>query len=201
MVFGRKKPGPKKVPGGKKRPPAPGQKHWGNQNMSDPLNHPRLGDYKCTREQVEKAIRVNDGRIYKTAKALGISWLTLRRYMRETWPELLEVLREVKGETIDRVEDDIFLAANRGDVGAQKYILSTQGKSRGWISEKYLRHGGDPNAPIKTEGTQKVIYVDELDLPVEINKMILAAIEAKQISNNGSHVNGDAAKTAGEQPS
>ena len=144
---------------------------------------------KCTEVQVESALRKNKGQIYLTAQKMGISYSTLRTYM-SRWPNLRKVVKEAKGLLIDKVEGKAELVVSRigtwkersGDQGMVKFILATKGKDRGYSERREIRHGGDAKAPpIKTE--QSVRFVDELDLPFDINRAILEAARAKGISN------------------
>lgn len=82
---------------------------------------------------VAGALVVNRGRIWKAARQLGTSGITVRRYIEEFesvaqwWMEAREVL-------LDEVEDALYLnAVETNNVAAQIFLLKTQARHRGYI--------------------------------------------------------------------
>lgn len=153
-------------------------------------DHPTLGaPLKLTKSKIIIALKKHKGQVYLTAQKLGICYATLRNYWIR-WPELKLVIKESRRKRVEAVGGKMFLAADRigtkkersNDIGAAKFILATQGKDMGWVDRTEVRHGGDAKAPsIKTE--QSVRFVDELDLPFDVNRVILEAARAKGITN------------------
>lgn len=67
-------------------------------------------------------------------------------------PELLTALNDWRQGIIDKSEDNIFKAAESGDLGASKMIVATLGKDRGWVprEEQTGKDGKDLVPPMIT---------------------------------------------------
>ena len=152
---------------------------------------PNGAPLKCTEVQIEAALRKWGAQLYLTASKLGINYNTLWACMKR-WPNLRKVVKEVKGTRGDRYEGIADKCACRAgtsrempqDQGMVKFLLKTQFKNRGYTERTEVRHGGDAKAPpIKSE--QTIRYIDELDLPFDINRAILEAARKKSGTING----------------
>jgi hypothetical protein len=143
-------------PKGKKPPQARGQTQWNE-------------------EEVAAAIRKHQGRIYHAAKELGVTSQCIYNY-RKRWPALTAVIKEERGKFLDKAESMLNLAVEKGEAWAVIFTLKTQGKRRGYSERHEFRHGGDKNAPpIKTEQKSK-LTIEDLKLPLETRKTLLAAV-------------------------
>lgn len=92
---------------------------------------------KYTAAEVIEAIRGSRGLIANVARKLGVSRMTVYRYI-ERWTTVAAALEEERENLIDDVEDKLLQAIARLDVTAIKYFLSTVGHKRGWVERKAI---------------------------------------------------------------
>lgn len=92
----------------------------------------RLGK-KRVQEQLEK----HGWAVYHVAKVLGVSPEAIYYYLRR-YPELQMMKDRYEGETLDFAEISLRQKVVSGDAWAIKYILSTKGKSRGYVERTEL---------------------------------------------------------------
>ena len=84
-------------------------------------------------EEVKEALIKNEGYIANTARALGISYMTMHKYLHKVWPDTLEpILRTIREARTDRVESKMMQRIDEGSDYLIRYYLSSQGKSRGY---------------------------------------------------------------------
>ena len=134
-----------------------------------------------TLERVREALIANNGLVFQTANLLGVDHKTLKEYIL-TYPELREAIRAGKGVVLDRAEKKLYKLAERGDLGAIKFLLATLGKGRGFTERSEVRHGSDPKSPIIVQQTHTL---DTLGLPIEVRKAIVEAIRARKVQSPG----------------
>jgi Bacterial regulatory protein, Fis family len=99
---------------------------------------------KPTPERVAIAFRQSAGIITEAAKKLGCHRSTLWR-MRNEFPELKQVLADVKEETIDLAESKLLELIIDKDPGSIRYFLRCFGKERGY-NETFRLAGHDGGA-------------------------------------------------------
>ena len=106
----------------------------------------RNGPYLIT--DVMAALCVTGGQINMAASLLGRKPEKLRAYINRQ-PEIMEYLEAVSGTLVDRVEYSHTMSAIRGDGPAQRFILSTLGKGRGYTTRTEV--GGVGGGPVVQE--------------------------------------------------
>lgn len=101
-------------------------------------------------EKVERYLRlIEEHRGNKSAMAReeGVTRTQLSDYIDST-PELLSALQDWRQGIIDKSEDNIFVAAEKGDLASSKMIVATLGKDRGWVPrEEQTGKDGMPLIP------------------------------------------------------
>ena len=90
---------------------------------------------RYTVEQIAKAIIKCGGWLAKAADVLGCTYKTIWRYS-EKYPELKELIEDVKNRQLDEVEEKLLGKVRAGDVTACIWWLKCQGKGRGWVERQ-----------------------------------------------------------------
>jgi predicted transcriptional regulator len=96
-------------------------------NGAKPRIKPRF-----TKKQVAEALRKSGGFVSYTAERLGVTEVTVRRYLRR-WPELKEVREEIKQGMVDMAEHSLLKQVKDGNTVATIFLLKCLGKERGYI--------------------------------------------------------------------
>lgn len=105
-----------------------------------------------TRDQVEDALRKGGGVLVRSARILAkeygrpITRQTLANYL-ERWPDLQDVLRQVKETLKDTAEDGLIEALEDRQSWAIQYYLKTQGKDRGYTEKLEVEANVDDKRP------------------------------------------------------
>ncbi len=86
-----------------------------------------------TEEAAEDALKACDGNISAAARLLGVRRSKFKERVDRT-PSLVLLLSELKDEVVDAAEGNFFKAAKSGDLIASKFILTTIGKDRGYVT-------------------------------------------------------------------
>lgn len=86
---------------------------------------------RLKKEDVERALREAKGFQTVAAKNLNVSFATLKNYLKY-YPELNNVIEEVRENMIDFVESKLFELIKAGDKTAIIFYLKTQAKHRGY---------------------------------------------------------------------
>lgn len=99
--------------------------------------------YKCTLEEVRKAIHDNLGVRKTIAEQLGIHVETLREYTHKRWPELKKDLKEADIARVRKTEAGLFDIIDNGQkesdrIKASEIHLRYKGHLIGWVSIKKL---------------------------------------------------------------
>lgn len=84
---------------------------------------------------VAAALVRSEGNISKAARDLSIRRSSLKTRI-DTHPELQVLLMDLRDEIIDVAEDNVFKDVKAGDGGASRFVLSTIGKERGWVTRQ-----------------------------------------------------------------
>lgn len=136
------------------------------------------GSYKYTDAQLIAALRKKHGLISQAAKMLRCNAQTIYNRM-DTVPEVRMVIEECRSEVVDLAEEKLIKHIKQGNLKAVTYMLSTQGKNRGYVERTESRIGGDETAPpIQTEQ-----FLDVSTLPLELRMALLEHI--RQQEENG----------------
>lgn len=99
-----------------------------------------------TKEQVLKAIEGSYGIISQTARALGCSWATARKYINK-WAETRQAYADACEAALDFTEGQMLAAIKNGDGPMIRFHLATKGKRRGYVMRE--EHSGPDGEPIK----------------------------------------------------
>ena len=77
------------------------------------------------------------GNVSLASEKLGVNRRTIHRHMKKN-PALRQVVEDCREQVLDRAEENIFEAAEKGDLAACRFILSTLGKARGYSTRKEI---------------------------------------------------------------
>lgn len=83
-------------------------------------------------ERLLALIEEHRGNISAIARSEGEKRSTVKEYIDKT-PELVQALSDWRQGIIDKSEDNIFLAVEKGDLASSKMVAATLGKDRGWV--------------------------------------------------------------------
>ena len=77
------------------------------------------------------------GNVSLASEKLGVNRRTIHRHMKKN-PALRQVVEDCREQVLDRAEENIFEAAEKGDLAACRFILTTLGKARGYSTRKEI---------------------------------------------------------------
>jgi hypothetical protein len=90
---------------------------------------------RYTTQQVIEAIRGSNGIVKNVAMRLGCEWRTVRRYI-DKYPTVNRAYRDEHEKMLDDVESKALELARAGDGPMIRYLLSTQGRERGYVTRQ-----------------------------------------------------------------
>ena len=90
-------------------------------------------------KKVIEMLTATHGNVSLAAQKLGVNRRTIHRHMEKN-PTLRQVVEECREQVLDRAEENIFEAAEKGDLAACRFILTTLGKARGYSTRKEIEH-------------------------------------------------------------
>ena len=100
--------------------------------------------------KVERYLRLIEecrGNVSAIAREEGVARTIAKGYIDKT-PELVSALYDWRQSIVDTAEDNIFKAAEKGDLASSKMIVATLGKDRGWVPrEEKTGADGTPLVP------------------------------------------------------
>lgn len=131
---------------------------------------------KYSVEQVKAALKSSQGFMTIAASKLSCTTQTLRNYIKRYPEELADIMPEENERVLDFAESQLLKKIKDGNIAAIIFFLKTRGKVRGY-SERLEMTGAD-GGPIQNES--KNINLDELQLPFELRKALVLAIEEQQ---------------------
>lgn len=85
--------------------------------------------------QVVAALKGTGGRVYLAAARLKVAVQTVYNYAKRH-PEVQEAIEQSRGERLDKAEDTLWQAVEKGEAWAVCFFLKTQGKSRGYVERQ-----------------------------------------------------------------
>lgn len=116
-----------------------------------------MGRASFTTEQFIKAIPKTAGIITTIAKKVGCNWHTAKKFI-YSHPTVLAAYCDECESILDLAESKLYEAIQAGDAQMVKYILSTKGKSRGYVERNELT--GKDGKPIETDNSITIKGVD-----------------------------------------
>lgn len=101
-----------------------------------------------TAARIIQAIRASDGLLTDAAKASGIGYRTICRYVAE-YPTVKEAAQESKETLLDLAESELFKKIKTGDNTMIIFYLKTQGKARGYIERSEISNAEGENIRVE----------------------------------------------------
>ncbi len=99
---------------------------------------------KLSKKKVRAAIPGSFGIRAILATKCGVERGTMTRFLqKEKNKDLIEELEEERDKVLDVGEKKLIELVNRGEFPAIKFLLSTKGKSRGYIEKQEIEHSMD----------------------------------------------------------
>ncbi len=96
------------------------------------LAHQMFNQPKVTNADIWEALEQSEGNIAVAARALGLSRTKMQERIDRS-PDLLTHLSDMREEIVDVAETNTYKRAKSGvDPIAEKFVLQTLGKRRGW---------------------------------------------------------------------
>ena len=99
-----------------------------------PQKKPLLG---LDEKKVIEMLTATHGNVSLASQKLGVNRRTIHRHMKKN-PALRQVVEDCREQVLDRAEENIFEAAEKGDLAACRFILTTLGKARGYSTRKEI---------------------------------------------------------------
>lgn len=93
-----------------------------------------------TKRKVLAAIQDSAGIVTTIASKIGCDWHTARKLV-DQWPETREAYQDEREKILDMSETTLLKAIKTGDVGSAKWMLSTQGRDRGYSTTPQIDDG------------------------------------------------------------
>ena len=90
---------------------------------------------KFTVDQIKEVLIEARGRIYLAADELGCDPRTIYNYI-DRFPTLGHLKESLKGKRVDKAEDKLDVAVERGESWAICFLLKTIGKDRGYVERQ-----------------------------------------------------------------
>lgn len=103
---------------------------------------------RLTIRAVSLALQKTRGNKTAAAEMLGVSWTAVQSYCRK-YPGLAIAVRDAVEGLVDKAEDNIRQAVERGDLKVSRFVLQTIGRRRGWVFRQEQVVSGDPDQPIQ----------------------------------------------------
>lgn len=94
-----------------------------------------------TKEQIIEAVKSSKGFMSKAAALLGCSYTTIWNY-REKYPEVKEILHDIKEARKDMAEEKLQDNVELGKEVSLLFFLKTQCQDRGYIEKQQIQHSG-----------------------------------------------------------
>ncbi len=92
---------------------------------------PHSNDPRVTDAQIYEALIATEGNKSKAARDLGMSRKRLVERA-ERIPALVALMEDLREDILDTAEDNVFADVRKNDPTANRFVLSTLGKTRGW---------------------------------------------------------------------
>lgn len=113
---------------------------------------------KVTDEQLVDAVTKARGLLSVAARNLGITRKTVYERAKQS-PAVQAAIDEARETTLDIAEAALFKQAAAGEGWAVKYLLSTQGRSRGYVDRTELT--GAEGGALTVEVVRRVVRRDD----------------------------------------
>lgn len=107
-------------------------------------------------DKMVEAITAARGLLSVAARSLGVSRETVYQRARRV-PAVQAAIDEAREATLDVAEAALFKQAAAGEGWAVKYLLSTQGRARGYVERRELT--GSDGGPLSVEVVRRVVSI------------------------------------------
>jgi hypothetical protein len=115
-----------------------------------------------TKEQFRLALVRTGGLVSHAAKLLGCTTKTIYNALHR-WPELAEVIREARDNSVDDAEHCLRSLLSDGNLGAAIFTLKTLGKSRGYVERLLVQAQPVDVAALMLEAEESVRNETRID--------------------------------------
>ena len=88
-------------------------------------------------KKIIDALIQSRGCVTRAAQIVGVHRRTVTRWL-TAHPKLREIVEDSRDQLIDTAEHNLFEAAEKGDLAACRFILTTLGKARGYSTRKEI---------------------------------------------------------------
>ena len=106
-------------------------------------------------QKVVEALTACRGNIQQTAARLGVNRRTIHRWMEKS-PTLRALRDGLREKIVDKAEENVFAALDRGDLRVSVFILRTLGKNRGYTER---REAAPPRVPLNKMPTSQLLSI------------------------------------------
>ena len=116
---------------------------------------------KLTKIKVQNAIRKYQGNITIIAESLNVARSTIYDFV-EKHNELKQLITDYRMARVDKAESVVDACLEKNDFGAAKYILSTLGRSLGYVEKSEVEvSGGVANVNFSIDAKEDLVKVKE----------------------------------------
>ena len=138
---------------------------------------------RWTAEEVIASIEKNRGNIAAVGRQMGVSRMTIHRYMHEH-PTIRAALDDARESMLDNAESVLYKKVLEGSTPELIFFLKTQGRNRGYVERSEVT--GKDGGPIES----KEVGIDTGKLSTEQLRQMVEILESVQ----------DKARTGPTQP-
>jgi predicted transcriptional regulator len=97
---------------------------------------------KINKAKMTAALLDSGGIMQTIANRLGVSRVAVYQYLNK-YPEFKEMREDETQKILDLAEAKLFNQINKENLLAIKYLLSTKGRSRGYVKRQEIEHSGN----------------------------------------------------------
>jgi transposase-like protein len=112
--------------------------------MARPRSLDRIGEARAV-----EALTASLGNVSDAARHLGVSSRTIHRWLAQH-PHLRQLVDAERDRILDKAEQNVFEAVERGDLRASWFVLRTLGKDRGYAERTEV----DQSVPTATQNIE-----------------------------------------------
>lgn len=127
---------------------------------------------KWTEQQIADALMRTKGRVYLAARLIGCAGRTIYEYM-DRYSSLKEIRPAADAERVDIAESKLDTAVMNGEAWAIRFMLITQGKSRGYVEHpEQLPAGGPTQASENPWKELAMMLLEDKDIGLRLSEVL-----------------------------